>query len=433
MNKRKSRNRDVRVSLPERFQKEWREFCYEEMLPSNHQARTVWAYVQSLDLEPLYDQIEVSRHSAGRSAIAPEILLALWLLATLESISSARELDRRCKRDLPYMWICGGVSVNYHTLSDFRTQHPAFLESLLIDSVASLIDQGLVPLETVAQDGMRVRASAGSSSFRRKPSLEKLQQEAAAHLERLNQESKDESARQEADARRQAARERAAQEKKERIEEALKQREELAKQREKRKKDDGERTRCSTTDPDARRMKMPNGGYDPAYNVQFVSDGEARVIVGVNVTNEGTDARQMEPMVDQLEANYGKRPEQILVDSAFATKEAVTNVELKGTTVVGGIPRAGQLIKHGKDPHSPQRDDTEAYKRFRVRMGEEFFRELFKRRPSIAEFPNAVCRNDGLYQFRVRGLIKVKAVALWHALAFNFRRLLNLEVLKACP
>lgn len=433
MNKRKSRNRDVRVSLPERFQKEWREFCYEEMLPSNHQARTVWAYVQSLDLEPLYDQIEVSRHSAGRSAIAPEILLALWLLATLESISSARELDRRCKRDLPYMWICGGVSVNYHTLSDFRTQHPAFLESLLIDSVASLIDQGLVPLETVAQDGMRVRASAGSSSFRRKPSLEKLQQEAAAHLERLNQESKDESARQEADARRQAARERAAQEKKERIEEALKQREELAKQREKRKKDDGERTRCSTTDPDARRMKMPNGGYDPAYNVQFVSDGEARVIVGVNVTNEGTDARQMEPMVDQLEANYGKRPEHILVDSAFATKEAVTNVELKGTTVVGGIPRAGQLIKHGKDPHSPQRDDTEAYKRFRVRMGEEFFRELFKRRPSIAEFPNAVCRNDGLYQFRVRGLIKVKAVALWHALAFNFRRLLNLEVLKACP
>lgn len=433
MNKRKSRNRDVRVSLPERFQKEWREFCYEEMLPSNHQARTVWAYVQSLDLEPLYDQIEVSRHSAGRSAIAPEILLALWLLATLESISSARELDRRCKRDLPYMWICGGVSVNYHTLSDFRTQHPAFLESLLIDSVASLIDQGLVPLETVAQDGMRVRASAGSSSFRRKPSLEKLQQEAAAHLERLNQESKDESARQEADARRQAARERAAQEKKERIEEALKQREELAKQREKRKKDDGERTRCSTTDPDARRMKMPNGGYDPAYNVQFVSDGEARVIVGVNVTNEGTDARQMEPMVDQLEANYGKRPEHILVDSAFATKEAVTNVALKGTTVVGGIPRAGQLIKHGKDPHSPQRDDTEAYKRFRVRMGEEFFRELFKRRPSIAEFPNAVCRNDGLYQFRVRGLIKVKAVALWHALAFNFRRLLNLEVLKACP
>jgi hypothetical protein len=329
------------------------------------------------------------------------------------------------------MWICGGVSVNYHTLSDFRTQHTALLESLLIDSVASLIDQGLVPLETVAQDGMRVRASAGSSSFRRKPSLEKLQQEAAAHLERLNQESKDESARQEADARRQAARERAAREQKERIEEALKQREELAKQREKRKKGDGEQTRCSTTDPDARRMKMANGGYDAAYNVQFVSDGEARMIVGVNVTNEGTDGSQMEPMVDQLEAHYGKRPKQILVDSAFATREAVTNVELKGTNVVGGIPRAGQLLNNGKDPHSPQRDDSEQYKRFRARMAEESFQELYKSRPSIAEFPNAVCRNHGLYQFRVRGLIKVKAVALWHAVAFNFRRLLSLGVLQA--
>lgn len=432
MNKRNSKNRDVRVSRPERCQREWREFCYEEMLPSDHQARVVWAYVQSLDLEPLYDQIEVSLHSAGRSAIAPEILLSLWLLATLESISSARELDRRCKRDLPYLWICGGVSVNYHTLSDFRTQHTAFLESLLIDSVASLIDQGLVPLETVAQDGMRVRASAGSSSFRRKPTLEKLQQEAAAHLERLKQESEDESARQEADARRKAARERAAQERKERIEEALKQREELAKQRDKRQKGDGEKTRCSTTDPDARRMKMANGGYDPAYNVQFISDGDARVIVGVNVTNEGTDGRQMEPMVDQLEVNYGKRPKWTLVDSSFTTKDAVTNVELKGTTVVGGIPRASQLIKNGKDPHSPQRNDTEQYKRFRARMGQDFFRELFKSRPSIAEFPNAVCRNDGLRQFRVRGLAKVKAVALWHALAFNFRRLLNLEVLEAC-
>ena len=120
------------------------------------------------------------------------------------------------------------------------------------------------------------------------------------------------------------------------------------------------------------------------------------------------------------------------MDSAFTTKEAVTDVELKGTIVVGGIPCAGQLIKNGKDPHSPQRDDSEEYKRFRARMAEESYRELYKSRPSIAEFPNAVCRNDGLHQFRVRSLRKVKAVALWHALAFNLRRLLNLGVLQPC-
>lgn len=428
MNTKMDHYRDVRVSWPERRQREWREFCLNEMLPEDHQARVVWDYVQSLDLSPLYERFKVSKDTAGRTAIAPEVLVSLWLLATLESIGSARELARRCTRDLAFMWICGGVSVNYHTLSDFRTSHTEFLEALLVDSVASLIDRGLVPLETVAQDGMRVRANAGSSSFRRKPTLDRLQQEAAEHLARLKQENERDSARNEADARRQAARERAARERKERIDEAIKQRDELAKQREKRKKGDGESTRCSTTDPDARKMKMANGGYDPAYNVQFATDGDARVIVGVEVTNEGTDGSQMAPMVDQLESSYGRRPRRILVDSAFATREAVTDVESKGTEVVGGIPRAGQLEKNGKDPHSPQRGDTEEYKRFRTRMTEESYKDLYKSRPSIAEFPNAACRNDGLRQFRVRGLRKVKAVALWHALAFNLRRMLNLGV-----
>lgn len=420
---------DARVDRPERLQKEWREYCLEQMLPDNHQARIVWSYVESLDLSLLYKQIKVSQHSAGRSHIAPEILVALWLLATLESISSARELDRRCKRDLPYMWICGGVSVNYHTISDFRTQQADFLESLLVDSVASLIERGLVPLKTVAQDGMRVRANAGSSSFRRKPTLEELQKQAAEHLERLKQENENESDRQEADARKQAAQLRAARERKERIDEAIKQRDQLAAQREKRKKGEGDKTRCSTTDAEARNMKMGNGGYNPAYNVQYATDGDVRVILGVDVTNEGTDGSQMPPMVEQLESNYGRRPAQILVDAAFTTKAAVTSVEAKETKVVGGIPRVGQLIKNGKDPCSPQPRDTEEYKQFRARMSEPSYQKLYKLRPSIAEFPNAVCRNHGLQQFRVRGLEKVKAVALWHALAFNFRRMLNLGVL----
>lgn len=420
---------DVRVNHPERHQREWREFCLDEMLAADHMARTVWAFVESLDLGPLYEQFKVTKHTAGRPGITPEVLVSLWLLGTLESISSARELNRRCTRDLAYMWICGGVSVNYHTLSDFRSQHAAFLESLLIDSVATLIDQELVSLETVAQDGMRVRANAGSSSFRRKATLEELQQQAAEHLERLKQENEDESVRQEADARKRAAQQRAARERKERIDEAIKQRDKLAERREKRKKGDGETTRCSTTDPDARRMKMANGGYDPAFNVQFATDGDARVIVGVDVTKDGTDGRQLAPMVDQLEANYGKCPDLILVDSAFATKEAVTYVETKETKVVGSIPRAGELKKKNKDPYSPQRGDSNEYKQFRNRMSEPSYQELYKLRPSIAEFPNAVCRNQGLRQFYVRGLEKVKAVTLWHALAFNFRRMLNLGVL----
>ncbi len=408
-----------RVRRPQRWQREWQEFCLNDVLPEDDIARTVWAYVQSLDLRSLYDDIRVSAHDAGRTAIAPEVLVALWLQATLDSIASARELDRRCTRDSRYRWICGGVSVNYHTLSDFRSQQAEFLKSVLVDSVAALIDQGLVPLETIAQDGMRTRAGAGSGSFRRKSTLEELQRQAGEHVEQLQREAADESARHAADARRTAARDRAARERKERIDEAIRQRDELAKQREKRRKGDGVETRCSTTDPDARRMKMANGGFDPAYNVQFATDAETRIIVEVEVTNEGTDGGQLPPMLDQLESNYGKSPRRVLVDSAFATQDSVTIAESQGTAVFAGIPRAGQLKKNGKDPFSPQRRDTVEYKVFRERMSQADSQELYKQRPSVAEFPNAVCRNQGLRQFLVRGRAKAKAVVLWHTLAFK--------------
>lgn len=404
-------------------------FSLEQMLPKDHRARIVWTFVESLNLEPLYEKIEVTSHQAGRSAIAPEILVGLWLMATLDGIGSARELDRRCKSDIPYLWMLGTVRVNYHTLSDFRVQNGEFLEQLLVDTVASLIDRGLVPLETIAQDGMRVRASAGSSSFRRQPSLEKLQKEAQEHIDRLKQEAESEGDRQQGDARRQAAVERAAEERKERIDEALKQHKKLSEQREKRKKGEGEKTRVSTTDPDARKMKMANGGYDAAFNVQFATDADARVIVGVDVTNAGTDGGELAPMHEKVCADYDKTPSKMVVDSAYATKEGVTSVESAGTKVVSTVPRSEQLEKHGKDPHSRQKGDSDQYAAFRARMTEDEYKELYKLRPSIAEFPNADCRNRNLRQFRVRGLVKAKAVAIWHALAFNFTRMLNLEAL----
>jgi transposase len=426
---RKNTSATARVDRPFRFQVEMQLFSLDQLLASDHRARIVWGFVESLDLEPLYGKIEVTGNTAGRSAIAPEILVALWLQATLDGIGSARELARRCETDIPYLWILGGVSVNHHTLSDFRVQNGEFLEQLLVDTVASLVDQGLVPLETIAQDGMRVRASAGSSSFRRKPSLEKLQQEAQEHVERLREEAEHEAARQQGEARRRAAHERAARERKERIDEALRQHEKLSEQREKRKKGDGEKTRVSTTDPDARKMKMANGGYNPAYNVQFANDADSRMVVAVDVTNAGTDGGELAPMHEKVRATYGKTPNKVLVDSAYATKEGVTAVEAAGSEVVSTIPHAEAMAARGNDPHARGRRDTDEYARFRARMAQPEYQELYKQRPSIAEFPNADCRNRNLRQFRVRGLLKAKAVALWHALAFNFTRMLNLGVL----
>jgi len=174
------------------------------------------------------------------------------------------------------------------------------------------------------------------------------------------------------------------------------------------------------------------------HNAQFAMTAQLPVSVCMDVTNDGTDAAQMPPMLDQIEKSYGHRPETCLVDSAFATGDSVTGESVtgagqQGTTVAGGIPRGRELEKKDIDPHTKQRGDTPESVEFRERMGTDEYRELFKQRPCLAEFPNAVCRNHGLRQFLVRGLEKVKAVSLWHAIAFNFRRMVTLGVFSKEP
>jgi transposase/IS5 family transposase len=415
--------KEARVSRPERTQVEMQFFALDQLLEADHRARLIWDYVESLDLEPFYSKIRVNASQAGRNAIAPEVLLALWLLATTDGVGSARELERRTELHIAYRWICGGVSVNYHTLSDFRVNNGEALEKILVDSIAALVNAELIPLQTIAQDGMRVRASAGKSSFRRKPTLEQLQQKAKEHLENLKRESESESERLRGDAKRKAAQLRAAEDRAKRIEDALKQQVELSERREKRAKGIGEETRVSTTDPDARNMKMANGGFNPAFNVQFATDGDTGLIVAAKVSNEGTDGGELVPIHEKIVATYGETPKHVLVDSAYATKDGVTAVEKAGTKVVSTVPRVEQLAKHGKDAHERQKGDTDEYANFRARMLEEEYQTMYKRRPSLAEFPNAVCRNRGLQQFNVRGIVKVTAVILFHVIAFNLTRM----------
>jgi transposase len=425
--------RNARVSRPHRTQVDFLPRAIDEMVPHDHRCRIVWRFVESLDLEPFYQTIQVTDSQAGRNKIAPEILISLWLMATLDGISSAREINRRCKTDLIYLWICGGVSVNYHTISDFRCDHADKLSDILTSSVASLIKQGFVTLEEIGQDGMRVRASAGSSSFRRKPTLDELHKHAKSHVRRLEEErrrqdeGKDDDDDRPSRTRREAAADRAAREREERIARAIQESEKL--RAKKTKAEDKEQVRTSTTDPDARRMKMGDGGTRPAVNVQFASDSGARVIVGVEVSSDGTDGGKLPPMLDQIEDRYGILPERALVDSAYARKASVEQAEFFGTAVVSTVPRSEQLRKHGKDPHRRQKGDSDEYEAFRRRMAEPDYQELYKKRPSVAEFPNADCRNRGLTQLRVRGLAKARAVALWHAITFNLLRMVHMEAI----
>jgi transposase len=160
----------------------------DSLLPEDHRARLVWEYVQGLDLSRLYEQVRAVEGRAGRDAIEPRIPMALWLYATLEGVGSARQLGRLCDDHVAYRWICGGVSVNYHTLSDFRTAHPEVLDDLLTHSVATLMHEGLVTLHRVAQDGMRVWADAGAASFRRRVTLKECRSQAQEQVESLRQE-----------------------------------------------------------------------------------------------------------------------------------------------------------------------------------------------------------------------------------------------------
>lgn len=420
-------SKNVRVNRPERTQIEMRFLALDQMLDKDHRARIVWQYVESLDTEPLYAGFKAVTGEGGRNAIAPEILLALWLMGTIDSISSARELHRRSTTDIPYMWLCGGVSVNYHTLSDFRSLNAKFFEQILIDTVTAMMRAGFVTLDTVGHDGMRVRASAGSSSFRRPPSLKVLHQQAKAHVESLREESEDSSKQIENDSRRKAARERAAHERAERIAEALRQVEELRQQKEQRHEGDGEKARCSTTDPDARKMKMGDGGYRPAYNFQIATDGDSRMIVAVDVINSGSDRGEMDPMHQKVTATYRKAPGKLLVDSAFATKGDIQTVEQSGTQVISTVHGAESMKKRGNDPSVRRRGDSDQYAAFRQRMGQAEYQQLYKQRPSIAEFPNAEFRNRGCRLLLVRGLEKVKSVALLVACTFNLMRIWHLK------
>ena len=420
---------EVRVKRPQRDQIQWRDAALDQMIPKDHRVRAVWAYVDSLDLTPLYGKIRAVEGGVGRDAVDPKILMALWMFAIIEGISSARHLARLCERDLPYLWICGEVGVNYHLLSDFRTDHGGFLDELLTDTIATLLHQNLVTLETVAQDGMRVRAHAGSGSFRRRKSLEDCRQEAAAQVQKLREENAADSASDASNARRRAAAQRAAAEREQRVEAALKNLAELQQQKEQRKKGSGEEARCSTTDPEARNMKMGDGGFRPAYNVQFATDGVTRMIVAVAVTNNGSDGGQMAPLHETVSQEYGKAPGHYVVDGGFATNEDITQVEKSGSQVAAPMTHADRIAKRGGDPHERRAGDTDEMAAFRQRMATAEAKAILKQRPSIAEFPNAECRNRGLHQFRVRGLEKVRTVSLWYALVFNFMRMTHLGVL----
>ena len=404
-----------RVLMPNRSQLELRASELDALLPEGHRARLVWAYVTQANLDAMYAGIKAVESGPGRAAIAPEVLFALWLYATLEGLRRARALARATQRDDAYRWLCGGLQVNHHTLSDFRVDHGDRLDVLLTESVAALLAAKAVKLKRVAQDGIRVRANAGAASFRRRGTLEAHLADAREQVDRLKAEIDADPAA--LSRQQQAARTRAACEREAKIRKALGRLPELEAIKQRQGKPP-EAARASTTDDQATVMKMADGGFRPAYNGQFATDSDSQVIVGVEVVTTGSDLAQLQPMVDQVTERYGQSPTEWLVDGGFPAHDQLDAVG-ECTTVYAPVPKPKDPAS---DPHAPKPTDSAAVAAWRKRMASKDAKTIYRDRAATAECVNAQARNRGLHQFRVRGTAKVRCMLLLHALAHNLLR-----------
>ncbi len=415
----------ARLRHPERHQVGWHSAALDDLVAPDHPVRAVWAFVLALDLRELHDAVKAREGVPGHPPPAPEVMMSLWLWATVDGVGSARQVARLCEEHVAYRWLCGGVSMNYHGLSDFRVAHVELLDRLLARGVAALVAEGLVSLTVLAQDGMKVRAAAGASSFRRRKRLDHLEALAMSRVAELREELEADPA---AGGRRQrAAQERAARERAQRVAAAKARLEELEAERARREKTNKAQVakqkepRASTTDAEARVMKMADGGFRPAYNMQIVTAPARQVIVSVDVETSGSDRGLARPALERLDGQAIK-PADYLVDGGFTKNQDIEWAHAR--TIALWCPATQS--KHGSDPYAPRRDDGPGVSQWRCRMASEHGKTVYKLR-ARTECPNAWGRRMSLGQLMVRGKHKARAVLLWFALAHNMLRAFTLR------
>ena len=476
-----------RVKAIDRSQSFWGAIDIEKLIEEDHAARGIWAMVNRLDLSRLEKKIKAVEGHAGQSPLDPRLLMALWIYAYSEGVSSARELSRMCEYEPGCQWLAGMRSVNYHTLADFRVDHKNELDEIFVQILGLLSGEGIIEMKRIAHDGTKIKAQAASHSFRREQCLGEHLELARQQVEALNNPESEELSQ-----RALQARNRASREKKQRLEEALRALEELQKARPASEKD---QARISETDPDARVMKQADGGFAPSYNVQISTDAANGIIVGVDVTQAGNDCDQLVNAVDRVEANTGRTPEQVLVDGGYTMKNsnieamAERGIDLNGPVVENNseaslkqrgiqpdfypdrfrydettdtlICPADKTLKRrqtrqceGRIEYTyrasatdclqcPFRDqccpkasprmvvrkqDSPAVAAFKAKMQCEEAKQLYRSRAQIAEFPNAWIKDKlGLRQFRLRGRQKVRAEAVWACLTYNIQQWLRLN------
>jgi transposase len=383
----------------------------EDALEPSHPARVLWDVLGKMDLKAFSKGCVAVEGAAGRALKSPRMLLALWLYALSQAVGSAREIARLVHSDVAYRWIAGNVDISHQKLSQFRVGHGAALSELMTNILATLMHKGLLSLAVVAQDGTRTRAAASSPSFRTYGSLLQCRKQAKLHIKAVLAAADDP----EYTRAQHAARAKAAREYQERVEAAIATVTELQSHR----SPSDSSARASTTDAEARRMKMGDGGFRPAYNVQYAVAGSAmggpRTIVGVNVTNVGSDLGSMAPMVEQIEARTGQRPGALLADGGHVKAEDISATRSMGVDVLVPPQETAKAIEKLKAEGA----DAQIIA-WRERMDTDEAKQIYRARAGLVELANAHQKtHHGITQVLVRGAAKVTCVILLNAIGSN--------------
>jgi transposase len=412
-----------RLNTPIRNQVEFVQSSLDDLIPEDHQVRSIWDYISQMDLSPILIKIKSTADSPGRPAIDPRILLALWIYAIKEGIGSARLIERYCSEHLAFRWLCGGVSVNYHTISDFRRFNSEEIDELIAESITRLASRDLISFEEVSQDGMRVQGAAGTSSCRRKPKLKELHEKAKQQVKILRKEIDENPTT--GLTRQTAAKKRAVEERQRRVGEALKEHKKMTiekgiqkkKQRKPFTKEEKKEIRASTTDPEVRKMKMANGGFNYAYNMQLAVDTGSQFIIGWDVINKGHDYGQLQEMFNQVKDRYGLIVKRWLVDQGYIVREDIIKPMKDGCKVYVN-PKSNQKLDPG--------EKSEEILEWRKRMETDEAKKIYKNRASTSEFTNAGLRKRGLVRLLVRGIKNVKSMLNLHVMSHNVLRAIKL-------
>lgn len=297
------------------------------LLEEDHPARAIWAFVEKLDLSRFAEKVRAVQGAAGRSAYDPRLMVSLWIYAYSQGVGSGRELSRLCGFHPAYQWLTGAQSISDRSLNGFRVAHQPALEELFIKVVGVLSAEGLVKLERVMQDGTKIGACAASDSFRRKQKIEQHLEEARAHLSAVTQGSEEELS-----LKRIKAQERAAEERVERLEAALEEFGDLDTEG----KSDPEK-RVSMSDPQARVMKQPNGGFAPSYNAQVTTDAASTAVLSAQLTQAGHDGDQLLPALGRLEETFQQKPNQMVADGGYVTRSNVVHAAAAQVQLIGPV------------------------------------------------------------------------------------------------